>query len=91
MYTPEINHVESEDRIISVCPRKLTSVQHFFITGNRPTFWTVHGSCSGRGMRKRKSFEGKIIHEIEAIEKLKCLTHDETVLHTLDPVIKRAV
>lgn len=34
---------------------------------------------------------GKIIHEIETIEKLKCLTHDETVLHTLDPVIKRAV
>ena len=34
---------------------------------------------------------GKIIHEIGTIEKLKCLTHDETVLHTLDPMIKRAV
>lgn len=59
MYTPEIDHAESENRTISACPRKLTSVQHFFITDNRPTFWTVHGSCSWREMRKRKSFEGK--------------------------------
>lgn len=91
MYTPEIDHAESENRTISACPRKLKSVQRFFIADNRPALLGCSQIMQLDEDEERKIvLREKIIHEIEAIKKLKCLTHDETVLHTLDSMIEGA-